>query len=112
MKTGDKNSDGLLTYEEFKAAVASSGRIEQQPAAGAPQRSDTAGQQQSSVTPVSLSKADRALMGHLYTYLTENEAVLKDYFLNADKDRSGKRQIKNKGSVSPKFKSVKQKTIG
>ena len=51
-------------------------------------------------------------MGHLYTYLTENEAVLKDYFLNADKDKSGKGQIKNKGSVSPKFKSVKQKTIG
>ena len=58
-KAGVKNSDGLLTYEEFKAAVASFGQQQRQEA-----RQDPAA-------------IDRDTLRMLHDYLSENEDVLK-----------------------------------
>ena len=73
MRLSDKDGDGLLTFAEFKASVASFGQPQQ--AATGP--SDP------------IPKADQALLQMLYDYLSENEDVLKKYFEQADQDKKG-----------------------
>ena len=77
MRLSDKDGDGLLTFAEFKASVASFGQPQQ--AATGP--SDP------------IPKSDQALLQMLYDYLSENEDVLKKYFEQADEDKNGNDRI-------------------
>ena len=105
MARADKDKDGLLTFDEFKAAIASFGNI---PAASrampppptvppppSPPRSvppSTPPQQQTPMPPpntISVRPEDAELLKQMHDYLTENEAVLQNYFQQADGDGNG-----------------------
>ena len=88
-KAGYKNSDGLLTYEEFKAAVASFGQQQ--------------GVMQARQDPAAIPKADRDTLRMLHDYLSENEDVLKKYFESADQGKNGTSPRDHDGQIEYHF---------
>jgi len=78
MQQSDKDGNGPLSFDEFRAAVASFAQLQ------APAQQVAAGPSTDSVP-----KADQALLQMLHGYLNENEDVLREYFEQADQDKNG-----------------------
>ena len=77
LSRADKNGDGMLTFAEFKAAVAS----------GQGPSSSSLQPPQPQASQPGVDSAE--VLQLLHDYLTENESVLREYFSQADKDRNG-----------------------